>query len=429
MKREMNLLEIFQAIIKRASILLGLTIIFTVIGVGGSLALNKKVYTSTTSLIVGQESQQETGQFNKINGEPIYEDVIVYGESSISDQAKKFYSETLTRRDVLKEVINRLSLNLPVEELKDAVKMEVPENSSSLLITVNSPVLTNVDEIADELAAVFQDEVFRITEVEKIQVINDASEPQIVNTVSFVKNIIMAIVAALAIGVVLILVLEYLDDSVQSAKEIEKKLDLPIIGQIGKEDALKEDLKRIRTTIEYSANLKDKKVITVATIDSTYRSISSGLSDALVDANKEVLLIDGDFRAPSIQKELNLTNDVGLSNLLIGELDFSNSARPYRNSTKSHVLTTGNLTANPSEQLSSNAMKQLLADMKQNYDYVIVNGHPIKEVTDTVALSTGTDGIILVVKENETKMKELEEVQKLFNNIEVNVLGIILDSY
>lgn len=422
----MNLLEIFQAILKRASILLTLTVVFTVVGAGASLALNKKVYTSTTSLIVGQESQQETGEFNKINGEPIYEDVIEYGESSISEQAKKFYLDTLIRRDVLEEVIERQSLDLTIEEFRANVKMEVPENSSSVLITVNSPNLQNVDEIADELAVIFQDEVFKITEVEKIQVINTASEPEIVNTVSFVKNIVLAVVAALAIGVVLALVLEYLDDSVQSAKEIEKKLGLAVIGQIRKEDTRKEDLKKIRTTIEYSANLKDKKVITLATLDPTYRNLSSGLSDALVEAGKAVLLIDGDFREPTIQKELDLTNDVGLSNLLAGESDLASSAQAYKASSNSRVLTTGSLTANPSEQLSSNAMKQLLGDVRQNYDYVIVNGHPIKEVTDTVALSTATDGIILVVKENETKMKELEEVQKLFNDIEVDILGIVL---
>lgn len=427
MKREMNLLEIIQAIMKRASILLILTIVFTVLGAGASLALNKKVYTSTTSLIVGQESQQETGEFNKINGEPIYEDVIEYGESSISEQAKKFYSDTLIRRDVLEEVIERLTLDLTIEELRENIKMEVPENSSSVLITVDSPNLKNVDEIADELAAIFQDEVYNITEVEKIQVINTASEPEIVNTVNFVRNIILAVVAALAIGVVLALVLEYLDDSVQSAKEIEKRLGLSVIGQIGKENTLKEDLKKIRTTIEYSANLKDKKVITVAALDSTYLNISSGLSDALVEANKAVLLIDGDFREPTIQKELQITNDAGLSNLLSGELNFATSAQPYKDSPESRVLTTGNLTENPSEQLSSDKMKQLLADMRQNYDYVIVNGHPIKDVTDTVALSTATDGIVLVVKENETKMKELEDVQKLFNDIEVDVLGIVLN--
>lgn len=427
MKREMNLLEIIQAIMKRASILLILMIVFTVLGAGASLALNKKVYTSTTSLIVGQESQQETGEFNKINGEPIYEDVIEYGESSISEQAKKFYSDTLIRRDVLEEVVDRLALDLSIEELKNTIKMEVPENSSSVLITVNSPNLENVDEIADEVAVIFQDEVFKITEVEKIQVINTASEPEIVNTVSFARNIVLAVGAALAIGVVLALVLEYLDDSVQSTKEIEKRLGLAVIGQIREEDTLKEDLKKIRTTIEHSTNLKDKKVITIAALDPTYRNISSGLSDALVEANKNVLLIDGDFREPIIQKKLDITNNVGLSNLLAGELDFANSSQPYKESANSRVLTTGNLTANPSEQLSSNEMKQFLAEMRQSYDYVIVNGHPIKEVTDTVALSTATDGIVLVVKENETKMKELEEVQKLFNDIEVGILGIVLN--
>lgn len=426
MNREMNLLEIIQAIMKRISILFILTVIFAVLGAGASLAMNKKVYTSTTSLIVGQEGQQETGEFNKINGEPIYEEVIEYGESSISEQAKKFYLDTLMRRDVLEKVIERESLDLRIEELRENIKMEVPENSSSILITVNSPNIKNVDDIADELASIFQEEVYNITEVEKIQVINEASEPEIVNTVNFVRNIALAVVAGIALGAVLALVLEYLDDSIQSAEQIEKRTGIAVIGEIRGEDRSKEDLKKIRTTLEYSASLKDKKVLTVATIDSSYDNISGGLTKALIDSGKDVLLIDGDFRQPTIQKELELSNNVGLSNILTGELDFANSAQSLVEGTSSRVLTTGNSTANPSEQLSSNEMRQLLVNMRNNYDYVIVNGHPVSEFTDTVALSTATDGIILVVKENETEMKKLEEVQKLFNEIEVSILGIVL---
>lgn len=422
----MSLLEIVQAMLKRVSILVIITIVFTVLGAGASLALNKEVYRSTTSLIVGQESQQETGEFNKINGEPIYEEVIEYGESSISEQAKKFYTDTLTRRDVLEETIDRQSLELSVEELRDNIKIEIPENSSSLLITVSSQDLKNVDEIADELATIFKEEVYKITEVEKIQTITTAPEPEVVDTVSLGRNIVIAAVAGLALGVVLVLILEYLDESIQSANDIENKLGLTVVGQIRDDSTFTEDLKKIRTAIEYSGNLKDKKIITVAALDSTYQNISSGLSDALVEADKKVLLIDGDFRTPVVQKDFELANEVGLSNLLTEELDFTDNIKPYRNHTNSGVLTAGNLTDNPSEQLSSNKMKQLIEDTRSIYDYVIINGHPINEVTDTVAMSTATDGIILVVKESQTTLKELADVQKILNEIEVDILGVVL---
>lgn len=423
MQREMNVLEIIQALIKRLKVLIIIVLVFGVLGGGVSFLLADEVYESTASLIVGAETQKETDEFNQISGEPIYEEVIEYGNSSISDQSKKFYSETLNRQDLLDEVINNLELDLTTEELRRDIKIETPENSSSLYITVESAEIQEVDLIVNNLTEVFIEKVYEITEVDKIKILNTGSKPITVSNRNLTRNLLISVVLGLVVSFVLILILEYLDDSIKSEKDIENKLKLPIIGILEKQETLNENIKQIRTQLEYGTHLKDKKVILLAGPNQDYQDITIDLSKVLGANGNEVLLIDADFRNPEIHNDLGLSNELGLSNLLESELEIKDAL--HEDTLNVQILTTGDSLENPSEKLSTIKMKELLGDLRASFDYVLIKGHSINEVTDSVALSTATDGIILLVKENKTKQSEIERIQKILVDINVEILGVI----
>lgn len=427
MEREMNLLEIFQVLKKRLGILLIIIIGFTVLGGGLSFFLNERVYTSTTSLIVGEEKEKETDEYNEISGEPIQETVIQYGTATISKQLNKFYSETLKSRSLLEEVIDNLNLEMTVTDLKESISMEVPEDSGSILITVSGSHLKNADEIADEIVTAFTENVFEITNIDRIKTMNSGSEPKITNTVNIFRNTLVFAVAGFVVGAAVVLVVEYLDDSIKSKREIEEKLGISVVGQIRTEETLKEDLKNFRTIIEFSPEFRDKKTIVVTAPDQSYKNISSNLTNVLADADKDVLLMDADFRQPSIHEELGLQNESGLSEFLKGDTSFSDTVKADTTSENYQVLTTGNSLDHPSEQLSSNRMKELLAETRKTFDYIIIKGHSINEVTDTVALSALSDGVILIVEANKTKITEIQKIQQKLSDIEVNILGIVLN--
>lgn len=426
MEREMNLLEIFQTLKKRFSVLLLIMIGFTLLGGGASFLLNEKVYTSTASLIVGDETEKETGEYNEINGEPIYETVIQYGNTSISAQSIKFYNDVLSSSDLLEEVIEKLNLDVTVEDFRELISLEVPEDSGSMFITVKGPHLDDADQIANEVVTVFQEKVFEITEIERIKTMNSASEPKITNTVNIIRNILVSIAGGFIVGAVVVLVLEYLDDSIQSEKEIEEKLGISVIGKIRTEETIEEDLKNIRTYMEFSPKFKDRKAIVVTTPTQQSKNISVGLANVLTEADKKILLMDADFRQPSIQDELGLSNGEGLSDVLKEDINLTDVTADYKNNQNYQVVIAGTSLKQPSEYLSSNKFKQLLAEERNNFDYIIVNGHPVNGVIDTVALSTFADGVILVVKTNTTKVAEVKEVQKKFTAVGVNILGIVL---
>src|SRR5699024_311040 len=398
---------------------------FTLLGGVASFLLNEKVYTSSASLIVGEEKEKETGEYNEISGEPIHEIVIQYGNATISKQLNKFYNDTIKSRDLLEEVIQSLNLDISVENLRESITIEVPEDSGSIIIKVSGPHLNNADEIVDKVASVFMDKALEITEIDRLKLMNSGSDPQVTNTVNVTRNILISIIAGFLLGAVLVIITEYLDDSIQSIKEIEEKFGIPVIGTIKTEETREEDLKNIRTKIEFSPRFKDKKTVVVTAPTKISENISVDLTNVLAETDNRVILIDADLRQPFIQKRLNLSDEEGLSEYLEGKTDLVNIRNNYNQNKKYQVITAGNSLNQPSEKLSNDILKQLLAEEYKNYDYIILNGHPVDEVTDTVVLSTLTDGVILLVKANKTKVTEIRETKKKFEDVGVNILGVV----
>lgn len=427
MEREMNFLEILQALKKRITVLILITLSFTLLGGGLSFLGNEKVYRSAASVIVGVETQRETGEYNEISGEPIYETFIQYGNTSISAQSIKFYNEILSSSDLLDEVINNLSLDITADTFREQISLEVPENSGSMVISVAGPQLNNADQIVNELVAIFQEKVLEVTEIDKIKPMNSASNPQIKNTVNIIRNTLISFVAGFVIGTVLVLIIEYLDDSVQSVKEIEDRLGITVIGKVRNEESLKEDLTNIRTYIEFSPKFNEKKSFVISKVTQEVENISTELASVLTEIDKRVLLLEADFREPYIQKELGLNEEKGLSDYLAKDMKISDVVKKHQGNDNYQVVTAGTNLEDPSKYLSNNKFEQLILEQRSNFDYILVDGYPVGDILDSVVLSTYTDGVILVANSNTTKMMEIKQVQKKFNDVGVNILGIVLN--
>src|SRR5699024_6982062 len=210
------LLEIFQILKKRFIMFLIIMLGITAVGGGISFLLNKQVYTSTATLIVGEETQVDTDEYNSITGEPIKETVIQYGNTNLSTQSIKFYNDVLKSSELLSQVISNLNLQMAVEDFRELISLEVPEDSGSIVISVSGSHLDNADIIVDEAVAIFKEKVIEITETERIKTMNTGSEPQIINTVNVTRNIIGSIIIGFVAGVVTVIILEYLDDRIQT---------------------------------------------------------------------------------------------------------------------------------------------------------------------------------------------------------------------
>ena len=192
-----------------------------------------------------------------------------------------------------------------------------------------------------------------------------------------------------------------------------------------------EQYRNIRTSIQYS-NL-DKKLKTILVTSSTKNegktitTTNLAVNFAAID-KKKVLIIDCDLRNPSIHKEFGITNVGGLTDLLIEKNNIENYIKTTEIDNL-HVLTAGVIPPNPSEILASKAMKDLLNDLKQIYDYIFIDTPPIGIVMDAGTLANKVDASILVVKSNGVEFKQLEETKRKLDAVNANIIGVVLNAY
>lgn len=151
------------------------------------------------------------------------------------------------------------------------------------------------------------------------------------------------------------------------------------------------------------------------------------LSFVLAESGKKVLLVDGDLRIPSIARKMGADNAIGLTTLLK-----SREAIPL-NSLKSHIfdnwyiLPAGELPPNPSELLGSSRMEKLLNALAENFDYIVIDLPPVNIVADPLAISKYLSGLLVVVREDYTEKKELQNCLRQLELSGSNVLGIVLN--
>lgn len=438
MEEEISLKDMFQILKRRFTIILATFLLITIAGGAFSFLLNEEEYSSTTSLLVGQEKEVKIEPTEPQNPaldpeddeyvEPEYETIIVYGDTVISNQAKNLYSEIITRKDLLEGVIASLDLDVSVNQLKNSISLEIPENSGTVEIEVRGIGMTRTDQIANAVADRFMELVFEITEIENIRVMDFASSPRVSNTQNIKLNMAISGVLGLMLGIFLAFIIEYIDDRIRTVENVEKALKLEVIGEIPNTAQSIEAFRTIRTNIQFSTRFKDKKtlVITSPMLDKNTK-LTCDLSSIIAEASKKVLLIDSDLRKPSLHEEFKISNKKGLSNILLEDANLEETLNVDQENKNLHILTTGSAQRNPAELLSGDEMKDFLSTVKDKYDYIILKAHPIDDLADSIALSALADGVILVVNSGITREKDAKAAKKALEKVGANIVGTLLN--
>jgi capsular exopolysaccharide synthesis family protein len=189
-----------------------------------------------------------------------------------------------------------------------------------------------------------------------------------------------------------------------------------------------EAYRTLRTNIQFSSF--DKKIKTIV-ITSTgpgegKTTTSSNLAVAMAQGGHKTLILDCDLRKPRIHRVFNISNQIGLSNLLIGEKKFEevvHKTEVYN----LFVLTSGVKPPNPSELLASSKMQNLIEMLKESYDYVIIDTPPVIMVTDAQILSKYADGCLIVVSSGESDKIAAQRAKELLQKVDANILGVVLN--
>lgn len=189
-----------------------------------------------------------------------------------------------------------------------------------------------------------------------------------------------------------------------------------------------EAYRSIRTNIQF-ANV-DSKIKTIMVTSSAAgegkTTTMCNVAMTLCDAGHNVLILDCDLRKPRIHKFFEISNESGLTDILMKPQD-------YRKHIKNNlhinldIITSGKIPANPSELLYSQAMKDFIENVKEDYDYIFIDAPPVLPVTDAVILSHYIDAVILVCASGVIEIEAVKRAKEALNKVDANIIGVVLN--
>ena len=239
------------------------------------------------------------------------------------------------------------------------------------------------------------------------------------------------------------LLVEYLDNTIKSEKDLETRFGATVLGTVEqlKEPGntiesyilqqplspIAESYRLIRSGLLLSSAEHPPRTVLVTSMEAKEGKTTTTVNIAriLCQGNKRVLIIDCDLRRPRIQSLFSLDNNQGLSNFLTGNTD-DNLIRKIPGE-DIFVITSGPVPPNPAELVSSHKMKTLIAKMSENFDFVLLDSPPVQSVTDSLALTRIVDGTIVVVRAGSTTYEMLQSGMKKLSDVRCHVLGFVLN--
>jgi len=257
-----------------------------------------------------------------------------------------------------------------------------------------------------------------------------------------------AAAAGFVLPLLLINLIFLLNNTVQNREEIEKTTHASILGEIGHmktaqgepgEDAIikmtsrsavAEQFRALRTNLQYLGDGGCRVLMFTSSIGGEGKSfVSINLAASLAYSDKRVLLIGLDLRKPTLHERLQVPNQYGASNCLIGQGKPSDFIQSTIVHPKFDVLTSGPIPPNPSELLSNGRLPLLIQELRSEYDYILIDSPPYGLVTDSSLIAEHVDATLYLVRFNYTlvdHLKRIGELQKAkrFSNLSVIFNGV-----
>ncbi|WP_195218195.1 CpsD/CapB family tyrosine-protein kinase [Turicibacter sanguinis] len=203
-------------------------------------------------------------------------------------------------------------------------------------------------------------------------------------------------------------------------------MNLDLITLTNPKSPVAEAYRTLRTNIQFSnidGNLQTICVTSSGLGEGKSTTISN-LAETFAQAGNRVVIIDCDLRKPRLHKVFKLTNTMGMTNLLSGQVSIEDVT--HITGSDLTVITSGPIPPNPSELLGSNTMKKLLDDFEKRYDIILIDAPPVGVVTDAAILSTIVDGTILVVASGKTEIEGAKRAKQLLENVGARILGVTM---
>lgn len=381
-------------------------------------------------------------------------------ETQLSEQKAKIVKNIETQYHVAR---NR------EEDLKNALSQSKGEaiqqnRETAELGLLRQKLETNRKSYEDLLGRLQQAEVESEFRPSNIHIIQKAEIPIAPVKPNKVLNIGLSLFIGLALGVGLAFFVEYLNNTINTAEDVERIVQLPALGGIpslqslaknkmlgggfgnGKKStaltqvnsellsghdplsSFAESYRALRTSLLLSSaeHAPRTMLITSSHPAEGKTTIVANTAISLAQTGARVLVLDADMRRPRCHKILSVKNDTGLSTYLSRDIQVDKVIIPH-DIPNLFVMPAGPVPPNPSELLSSIKLRILVSELQDRFDHIIIDSPPVIHVTDALIISPHVDGVVIVVKSNHTPREAVQRAKQALADVNAKIFGVVLN--
>lgn len=403
MNEELDVKQILKFIYQRKNILICILLISLIVGVLYTFVIKRPVYESNTQILI--------------------------------DKADASIENYITGNDILKSK----SLDVKFDKASKIIKVTATNRKKDEAF---NEVNRYMDVVEKKLQETYGIKTFKILETPQV-----AETP---NNASYIKDILECLIIGIIgyIGYIMVLI-NFI--GIINASKIENIAKIKVLGKVSMEkmpknkmfskkikepikyitsnEKIKNELKRIETNIELNKEIEKPRIITFTGINkevgTTY--IVNNLAIQYTKIYSKVLIIDANIFTKTISKEYKLESEEGFTNI-IEDSSLENIENRIKNTEieNLYVLPVGNIEIEE-EKLLQGKLENVLKILKNNYDIILIDTASINEKVIPMPLVKVTDATIIVVKEEKTKVEDVEKAKTTIENIGGKISGAILN--
>lgn len=293
------------------------------------------------------------------------------------------------------------------------------------------------------------------------RILKPARAPSLPVEPNIPRNLSFALVLGVISGLGLAFLLENMDNTVRTPEQAQALSGLPSLGmipmgskttthgtaanrlaltsskeavetvtQVRPQSQMAESYRALRTSLLLSNLGAPPKVIMVTSARPQEGKTTTSINTAIVLAQKgvRVLLVDADLRRPSVHKTLGMGPRSGLSNVLTGSATLQQTITISPLVPNLFILPAGTPPPNPAELLASANMRDLITELREQFDHIVLDTPPTLSVTDAVVLSPRADATILVIRSGQTTKQALRRSRDILMQVNAHVAGVLLNA-
>lgn len=450
---EIDLLQLLNAIKDKLIYVIVISLLTALIGWMYAAFLAAPKYEASVNMIVNTR-ENTTG-------------VMTNDDITSAQKMVNTYAIIIKSNTVLNQVIQKLNLDMSYNELYHMIEVSSIDGTQVMEIAVQGEQKGEIEQIVRTIAEIAPEIVVDAVEAGSCKVVSQVMVSDKPVSPNEKMITVLAAVAGMFVCLAVIILEELLNDYIIDDSDVENKIHIPTLGTIPVLEEMEtskekfrlfrkkrkkiqgmkkpsqailtkdapfsyvEAHKMLRTNLEFLSSLSEMKsiVVTSALPEESKSTTAINLAITLAERGDSVVLVECDLRKPVLNKYMGVKHTgKGLTTYLINSAPLEDCIT-YVKEYDLSLVNAGSIPPNPSELLHHDRMRQLIGELKQRYDYVIIDTPPITVVTDAIILGNVTDGMLLVIRSKYAQSKTIRLAKQKLDTVGIKLLGAVITQF